>query len=131
MLTLSEIEGSERRRYISRTVKYGPYRSVEVANRTLHCYAEGRDGEWEAICLDLDIAVQGRSFEEVFAALRDAIALYLETVADLRPQERRSLLYRNAPLAVRLKFVLHAVRGLFSDRDGHSQRHQFTVPLAA
>jgi hypothetical protein len=46
-------------------------------------------------------------------------------------RKKGDLLYRNAPLAVRLKFVLHAVRGLFSDRDGHSQRHQFTMPLAA
>jgi predicted RNase H-like HicB family nuclease len=104
---------------------------VGLANRTLHCYAEGRNGEWEAICLDLDIAVQGRSFEEVFASLQEAIALYLETVADLRPEERRGLLHRKAPLSVRLKFLTQAVRGLFSDQDGDSQRHQFTMPLAA
>lgn len=28
--------------------------------RALHCCASGRDGDWEAICLDLDIAVQGQ-----------------------------------------------------------------------
>ena len=103
---------------------------MELANRTLHCYAEGRDGDWEAICLDLDIAVQGHSFEEVSASLKGAISLYLETVADLTPEERRSLLRRSAPLAVRLRFLGHAVRGLFGD-DGHSERHQFTMPLAA
>jgi predicted RNase H-like HicB family nuclease len=101
-----------------------------MATRTLHCYAEGRDGEWEAICLDLDIAVQGRSFDDVLASLQQAIALYLETVADLEPEERRSLLHRSAPLSVRLKFLAHAVRGLFNDHDGHNQRHQFTMPLA-
>ena len=31
----------------------------ETPIRILHCYASGRDGEWEGICLDLDIAVQG------------------------------------------------------------------------
>jgi predicted RNase H-like HicB family nuclease len=102
-----------------------------LATRTLHCYAEGRDGEWEAICLDLDIAVQGRSFEEVFASLQGAIALYLETVADLRPEDRRLLLHRSAPLSVRFKFLTHAVRGLFGDHDGRNQRHQFTMPLSA
>jgi predicted RNase H-like HicB family nuclease len=104
---------------------------MELATRTLHCYAEGRNGEWEAICLDLDIALQGRSFEEVFASLQEAIALYLETVAALPPEERGTLLYRSAPLSVRLKFLTHAVRGLFSDDGGHHQRHQFTMPLAA
>jgi predicted RNase H-like HicB family nuclease len=54
-----------------------------LASRSLHCYAEGRNGDWEAICLDLDIAVQGGSFEEVFGSLREAISLYLESVADL------------------------------------------------
>ena len=102
-----------------------------MANRTLHCYAEGRDGDWEAICLDLDIAVQGRSFEQVCASLREAVTLYLETVADLEPGEQRSLLRRSAPLFVRLKFLGHAVRGLFGDHDGHSERHQFTMPLTA
>jgi predicted RNase H-like HicB family nuclease len=118
-----------------RTFNYREVRLVlgmrKLSNRTLHCYAEGRDGEWEAICLDLDIAVQGRSFEEVFASLQEAVALYLETVADLPPEERRPLLHRSAPLSVRLKFLAHAVRGLFSDHDGHSHRHQITMPLAA
>jgi predicted RNase H-like HicB family nuclease len=102
-----------------------------VAAKTLHCYAEGRDGDWEAICLDLDIAVQGHSFEEVFGSLRDAIRLYLESVSELSPDERRPLLHRPAPLLVRLKFLAQALRGLFGDRDGDRQRHQFTVPIAA
>ncbi len=39
--------------------------------KVLRCYAEGRNGEWEAICLDLDIAVQEKSFEDAFHALTD------------------------------------------------------------
>jgi predicted RNase H-like HicB family nuclease len=102
-----------------------------LAERTLHCYAEGRDDDWEAICLDLDIAVQGRSFEEVFASLQEAISLYLETVSDLQPDERPSLLHRRAPFALRLKFLVHAFRVLFAASDGDRQRHQFTMLLAA
>ena len=101
-----------------------------LATRTLHCYAEGRDGDWEAICLDLDIAVQAPSFEEVFRSLQQAIALYLETVADLPANQQSSLLHRPAPLAVRLKFLAHAARGLFAARDDR-ERHQFTMPLTA
>jgi predicted RNase H-like HicB family nuclease len=103
----------------------------ELPNRTLHCYAEGRNGDWEAICLDLDIAVQGRSFEDVFSSLQQAISLYLETLIDLPPEERQSLLHRPAPFAVRLKFLTHALRGLFADSDGDRQHHQFTMPLPA
>ena len=102
-----------------------------MASRSLRCYAEGRDGDWEAICLDLDIAVQGSSFEEVFSSLQEAISLYLETVTELPPQEQRSLLHRPAPFPVRLKFLTHALRGLFADSDSDRQRHQFTMPLAA
>jgi predicted RNase H-like HicB family nuclease len=102
-----------------------------LAKRTLHCYAEGQDGDWEAICLDLDIAVQGQTFDEVFTSLQQAISLYLESVADLRPEERRSLLRRTAPLRVRLRFLGHAMRGLFAEHGGQSQRHQFTMPMAA
>jgi hypothetical protein len=102
-----------------------------LASRSLHCYAEGRNGDWEAICLDLDIAVQGGSFEEVFGSLREAISLYLESVADLSPEERRDLLQRRAPFPIRFKFLAHALRGLFANSDGDRQRHQFTVPLAA
>jgi predicted RNase H-like HicB family nuclease len=103
----------------------------ELPNRTLHCYAEGRNGDWEAICLDLDIAVQGRSFEEVFSSLQEAISLYLESVADLPPEERRDLLHRPASFSVRFKFLTHVLRGLLPDSDGDRQRHQFTMPFAA
>jgi predicted RNase H-like HicB family nuclease len=102
-----------------------------LASKILRCYAEGRDGEWEAICLDLDIAVQGRSFEDVFRSLRKAIALYLQTIADLRPDERRLLLRRRTPLSVRLKFVIDAVRVLLSAHRGRKRRHLFTMPLDA
>jgi len=73
-----------------------------VAAKTLHCYAEGQDGDWEAICVDLDIAVQGRSFEEVCGSLRAAIELYLDSVADLPAAERRPPLHRPAPTSVRV-----------------------------
>jgi predicted RNase H-like HicB family nuclease len=102
-----------------------------LAHRSLRCYAEGRDGDWEAICLDLDIAVQGNSFEKVFHSLQDAISLYLESVTDLPPEERRNLLHRPAPFPVRFKFLAHALRGLLPDSDRDRQRHQFTMPLAA
>ena len=69
----------------------------------MHCYAEGRDGDWEAICFDLDIAVQGGSFEEVFGSLQEAISLYFETVVELAADQPPTLLHRPVPLPVRLK----------------------------
>jgi predicted RNase H-like HicB family nuclease len=102
-----------------------------LPSRILRCYAEGRDGDWEAICLDLDIAVQGNAFEEVFSSLQHAISLYIESVANLPPGERGGLLHRPASLSVRLRFLTHALRCLFSDSEDGTQRHQFTMTVAA
>jgi hypothetical protein len=99
--------------------------------RTLHCYAEGRNGAWEAICLELDIAVQGSFFEEVFSSLQHAISLYMGGVANLPSGERGGLLHRPTPLWVRLRFVTHALCCLFSDGEDGTQRHQFTMTVAA
>jgi len=102
-----------------------------LAARILHCFAGGQDGDWEAICLDVDVAVQGRSFEEVFDGLKEAISLYLQTVADLPPEERPCFLHRPVPFLVRLKFLAQVARGLFSGTDRARRCHRFTITLIA
>ena len=99
--------------------------------KVLRCYAEGRQGDWEAFCLDLDIAVQGRSFEEVFQALNEAIALHVEAVAELPESDRARLLNRPAPLSLRLRFLGHALKALVSRDDNGGYHHHFTLPCAA
>jgi predicted RNase H-like HicB family nuclease len=86
-----------------------------LASRNLRCYAEGRDGDWEAICLDLDIAVQGRSFEEVFSSLQEAISLYLESVADLPADEQEALLHRPAPFPDQIQILAACAAGRLPD----------------
>lgn len=97
----------------------------------LHCYETGRDGDWEGICLDLDIAVQGSSFEDVARSLRDAVSLYLQSVSSLPDEQQAHLLHRPAPLAVRLQFLGCALRSLLGLNGGDRYHHQFTMPLAA
>ncbi len=97
----------------------------------LRCYAEGRDGEWEAFCLDLDLAVQGKNFEEVYHALNDTIDAHRESVFSLPEEDQERLLRRRAPLSLRFKFVILALNDLFLPRDGDRSRHQFTLPCAA
>lgn len=99
--------------------------------RTLHCYASGTDGEWEAICLDLDIAVQGRSFEEVKESLGKAIQMHLERVSELPVEERARLLYRPVPLMTRIGFAIEAFLLALSLRDRGSYKHQYTMPAPA
>ncbi len=111
----------------------------EIHELTLKCYAEGRPardgspGRWEAVCLDFDIAVQGESMSEVMESLEDAIRLYLETVAELPPEEHRAFLRRKAPLPMHLKFFWHAFRITFwgGGRGGQKGRAEFTLPCHA
>ena len=74
----------------------------------LQCYAYGRDRSWEAICVDLNIAVFGTSFREVEASLRTAIDIYLESVAELPTAEQCAFLSRRAPWYVRARLAFSA-----------------------
>jgi predicted RNase H-like HicB family nuclease len=97
-------------------------------NKLLRCYAEGRDGEWEAICLEFDIAVQGETFEQVFHDLKEAIHLYVESVLELPVVDQKRLLHRPAPMSLRIKYLWHTLRSTFkSDDDNPKMRADFTA----
>lgn len=97
------------------------------------CFARGRPGEWEALCLDLDIAVQGVSLDDVLKRLEDAIHSYVQDAEAEPPEVARRLLSRKAPLSVRVRlvgsYVLHVIRS-WSNRDGDHQAG-FDLPCHA
>ena len=105
--------------------------------RKLTCYAWGRPGDWEAICVDYDIPAQGVSLEEVRRELTDAVDTYLDYVADLPDSEQRAFLNRKAPLSLRLRLslasefsrALSALR-LTSDRSGLARTRFLVTPTA-
>jgi predicted RNase H-like HicB family nuclease len=97
--------------------------------RPLLCFAEGKEGDWEAICLDLDIAVQGSSYEDVFRLLNQAIATYFEDAMAEDEATRMRLLRRKAPFAVRLSAIAKFLSATLMAR-GEQSRHSFTVPCA-
>ena len=99
--------------------------------RTLHCLAFGREGAWQAFCLDLDIAVEGRTFEEAESRLRDTIATYVQDVAALDESDRERLLNRSMPLWTRLGFAVRAFLGVLRNRAEDGYQHQFTMPCPA
>ena len=72
-----------------------------MTTRNLLCYARGVEDDWEAICVDFDIAVQGRSFDEVKSLLDRSVALYVEESSRNDRETARRLLARTAPLSVR------------------------------
>ena len=96
--------------------------------RSLRCFAHGRDHEWEGICVDLDIAVQGSSFDEVKNLLEDAVRGYIEAVMDERPDVQKQLLSRRAPFGVVAKLWIKSA--MFNLFDGRQREEQASFPLA-
>ena len=90
------------------------------------CVAIGHRNRWEAMCVDLDIAVQGGSFSEVKVSLETAMEMYFERVAELPDEEQVRFLSRRAPWYVHLKFALVGLFRRLCNRDNH-QRLDFMV----
>lgn len=85
---------------------------------SFRCYAYARGGLWRAVCVDLDISVDGPSFRDVEESLIVAIQLYLEKLSELPDEERSRLLARRAPWRVRFGLaMLTRLGGLFGAGD--------------
>lgn len=101
----------------------------------LVCFARGRPGEWEAICLDYDIAVQGRSFDDVQGLLRLSIDDYIESARKESPEVRDKLLNRSVPRRVWLGYILgfvwHNLRRRRRRDDGDRLEHSFQMSCPA
>ena len=97
--------------------------------RYFTCWAECNGGQWEAICLDLDIAVQGQSFEEIQGHMYKAIAEYLDYVSELPQEERSQFLSRKSPLGLRLKVLLSIILSILfrPKNDNDSARFEFPI----
>ncbi len=87
------------------------------AAMNLRCYAVSRGREWEALCLDLDIAVEADTFSEAKRGLEGAIDSYLATVTELPAKERKRMLKRKAPLKAWLAYYW-AILQSWRRRDG-------------
>ena len=94
------------------------------------CYIFGKDDDWEAICTDLDIAVQGNSYEITKSLLDDAIGGFLHEVAKLPAKDQKEFLNRRAPLLVRInlriKFYFSRVHTRSQEVSAKVQEYFFT-----
>jgi hypothetical protein len=79
----------------------GPAESNAPAREFL-CIARDAGRRWEALCLDLDLAVQGRSFAEVQALLQEPVSTYIEDAGAEAEPARSRLLVRRVPPHVHL-----------------------------
>jgi hypothetical protein len=85
------------------------------------CFARGRPGEWEALCIDFDIAVQGESFDDVRQALDCAIKDYVAAAQEEDAETRIKLLNRRAPWHVRMLWETRAVLSVVGHKAGFSK----------
>jgi hypothetical protein len=97
------------------------------------CIAEGCDDQgWQAICLNLDIAVEGATLADAKMRLDAAVGDYIEQVLKLPAADRRRLLNRSIPFALKLEYAFrlfwHSLRS--KRRDG-GQQASFEIPCHA
>ena len=104
--------------------------------RKLTCYAWGKPGDWEAICVDFDLATQGRSLEEVRSELQLALEDFLEYASELPENERDVVLRARTPWRLRVQLWLRdkcfAIPAVFhlSPKGSAVERSTFEVRLA-
>lgn len=72
-------------------------REQGIGGRALVCVAHGHRGDWEAFCLDFDLAVQGISLEDVRSRLEEVLADYVHAASEEAEPARSRLLNRRAP----------------------------------
>jgi hypothetical protein len=94
--------------------------------KSILCVAQGHRGDWQAFCVDFDIAVEGPSFEDVQAKLNEAVTDYVSAAMAESPLVRAKLLNRRAPVLVRAQW---AARILIANLS-HSFRNRGGVDVA-
>ena len=98
----------------------------------LRCYAEQlSDGQWQAFCLDLTLAAQGDSYQDVRRKLNDMAKEYVfDALAGADKEFAFSLLCRRAPFKYWAKFYfLVLLHKLGMVRDGMNRLFCPPMPL--
>lgn len=75
---------------------------MKVDELNLHILIEKEEDIFSAICLELDVATQGNTFEEAKKNIREAIEIYLEDVVE--SGDEKEFIPRAAPIEEWLKY---------------------------
>lgn len=68
----------------------------------LHSLIEKHDDRYTALCLELDVATEGKTLKEVKARLKEAAGLYIEDV--IESGDEKGFIPRPAPAEAWLKY---------------------------
>lgn len=70
----------------------------------VRCFAEFKDGHWQAFCLDFTLAVQGDSLQEVKEKLNRQVDMYVREAMTIDADHAAELFARRAPAMWYAKF---------------------------
>jgi hypothetical protein len=97
--------------------------------QSLLCVVRGHGDSWEALCLDFDLAVQGRSLDEVIGHLTKAVVGYIESASAEQEPTKTELLGRRAPLGTRLMWKWRVVLWtIFGKQQSGDSTFGFPIP---
>ena len=98
--------------------------------RILRCYAEKKDGIWQAFCIDLNLAAQGETHDEVRTKLHQQIVSYLYDALEGEDKEYATqLLDRKAPMVFRIKYAFYRIKKHFyKAKDGINHIFNEIIP---
>lgn len=111
---------------------------MKIKQLLLRCYAEREaNGQWFAICLDLNIAAQADSHQEVKEKLHAQILRYVREALTVDAQYAEGLLERRAPIGfflryymMRLRAALRRPRQACATTVGSSTQRAFVEPIS-
>jgi hypothetical protein len=106
-------------------------KDAAMSDLRLLCFAHGRRGQWEAVCVDLDIAVQGETQRDVYLLMETSIISYLESISHEEPAVRKRLLRRRAPWHVRTRLLLGFLFHAITRREKDDLRASYEMPCPA
>lgn len=111
---------------------------MKPSDLVLHCYAERKNNQWQAFCLDLTLASQSDTPEEAIAKLRAQIVDYVDEALTGEDVEHfDDLILRRAPLRYWMKYYcyqalvkLHQARSVVKLHQARSELFRlFALPI--
>ena len=87
----------------------------------LRCYARQKEGVWQAVCIDLNLAAQGKTLEKAKRRLHVQILDYVREACTIDRAHFEHLMNRKAPLSLRFNYyfayisqrICHAKDGIY------------------
>jgi len=100
-------------------------------NLLLHCYAEKSGEQWQAFCLDFNLAAQGDSFKDVKVKLENMVGSYLyDALAGEDKEYASQLLNRKSPVGQWAKYYFYRLLFLiFSTKNRLPRLFKEAIPM--